>query len=229
MLFRSRDQWFSMVRDQLPRDVTTPDINTNYDLLLWSVYLAKYFPFLAEGIESSYERHYYIWRLSELMGKRCADVSIDYDTEIRKSPDRAIRKLNQIMDMTDYKKSFVAQISQVETDGWKGIRPPDWFDGIEEKCERKLTELGLVSFFGIKPLSEIKHGFEASWSGLPPVEYERMLNKTIFLLLNARGETASAIEKINRDLNHMVATCNEVGENSQSVVDKFIEKTAGLQ
>lgn len=237
-LYRNpRDQWFSMVKEHLPEDVADSDINTNYDLLLWTVYLAKHFPFLTDGITSSYERHYYIWRLSEIMGKRCAHTSIDYDHEIQSTPEIALQKINQLTDITSgYEKDFISQIAPVHTGRWAEIRPAQWFEAIETKCEKKLKELGLIDFFGLKPLTMITQDFNSAWQSLTPEGSESLLEKTISLFLDTRGKTsttianmASSIDKINDDLNNLVESSNEVAVNSQKVVDKFIERTKHLQ
>ena len=40
--------------------------------------------------------------LSELMGKRCSDVSIDYDSEIQKSPQKALNKIKSVIDLKSF-------------------------------------------------------------------------------------------------------------------------------
>ena len=220
-----RDQWYSMVKGHLNMSVTDANLNTNYDLLLWSVYLAQYFPFLTDSIESSYERHYYIWRLSKLMGERCADTSISFDDEILKSPELALQKIQSVIDINGHEDKFLSSIARVQKNLWQSVRPVSWFEEIEKCCDKKLNELGLLNFFASKPLKEIMADFSDVWKRIHSESPHELLKKTIILLLQARGETAVSIGRIGDDLDKIVATSNEVAENSQKIVDKYLKET----
>lgn len=224
-LYRNpRDQWYSMVKTHIYQDVTDADINTNYDLLLWGVYLAGYFPFLMDSITSSYERHYYIWKLSELMGKRCADISINFDNEILLSPERALNKMKKLMDIEEYQNIFLENIASVQKGQWRSVRPQEWFDEIEKRCDKKLNDLGLMDFFATRPLSVIITDFSKAWGKIFPVPPDTLLKKTIAELIKNRGESAQSIAGINDDLNKIVASSNEVAENSQKIVNEYVKK-----
>ena len=220
-----RDQWYSMVKSCLSQNVISPDINTNYDILLWSIYLSKDFPFLVDSIQSSYERHYYIWRLSNIMGTRCSDISIDYDNEIQLSPEIALNKIKQTIGISGHERDFISNISPVETGKWETIRPADWFEETENRCDRKLTKLGLVDLFGIKPLKEIIDICAPYWQELNPEGSEQLIQQVISLYLSSRGETATFINSVNDNLNIIVEASNEVGDNSKKIVDLYLAET----
>jgi hypothetical protein len=223
-LFRNpRDQWFSVVRDLPPEKWADSDINTNYDVQLWSSSLARHFPFLAGPIRTSYERHYFMWLLSKIMGERCADVSIDFDSEIQECPEKAIAKLGKIVNISeDFSSQLISTIVPVKREGWKSFMPPKWFAEIEYRCENLLNRLGLLDGFGLKPLSAIIENRSQYWAEFSSFPEDPFLKTLLTIFAQARGEKLLFIAEVNRHLNMIVSASNEVRDNSKKIVDLHI-------
>ncbi|WP_041350704.1 sulfotransferase [Nitrosococcus watsonii] len=162
----SRDSYFSMTRHLAPEAADNPGQGHVYDLLEWSVALAEYFPFLADpGIQSLYERHYYFWKLSYLMGRRCSDLSLSYDADFRDNPALGLEKLSQAGYLDSRQIDDLGPLIQPQSSGqWAERYAESWFQTIEKRCEQMLDELGLNAYFGRLPLAEIKKQHAAAWS-----------------------------------------------------------------
>lgn len=161
----SRDSYFSMARHLAPEAADNPDRAHVYDLLEWSVALAECFPFLADPeIQSLYERHYYFWKLSSLMGRRCSDLSLSYDADFQDNPSLGLEKLFQAGYLDSRQIDDLRPLIQSQASGqWAERYSESWFQAIEDRCEQVLDELGLNAHFGFFPLVEIKKRY-AAWS-----------------------------------------------------------------
>jgi len=163
-----RDSWLSMVRTLPISEWDHPLSEDPYDLLLWSVSLSPQFPFLtADRIANSYERHYYLWRLSSLAGRRGADCTVDYDLDLQQEPSRGLAKLAELAPaLTPHLEQALGLIHQHEPARWKRFRDAKWFEEIETRCETELEDLGLVEAFGVRPLAEIVATHGERWAPL---------------------------------------------------------------
>jgi hypothetical protein len=208
-----------MLRGVDPLGADEPDLNTNYDLLLWSISLAQDFPFLVEGISHPYERFYYLWRLSKIMGERCADVSIDFDREIQDDPEVGLGKLAGIVELEDAEVARLrGKITRIERGRWQKLMPLERFEQIESRCDKRLAELGLLEWFGIRPLKEIVSAHAASWSPLSRDQEGDLLQKVVQLMVEERVGMMEFSDRVNRDLSALVAAISEAGHVSEQVM-----------
>jgi len=158
-LFRSpRDEWISMTTD-CPFDVGN-DIESNpYLITTWARDLSWNFPFLAsQNIHHLYQRHYFLWKLSYLMGIRQADFSIRYE-DILATPDKKIADLLRFagLDVDTNLDKCLSLVVQRPTDVWKKYASGAWFDELEQECEHILDAYGINENFGLMPLEKFTH------------------------------------------------------------------------
>ena len=203
-LYRSaRDQWISTIRD-FPGDVEQDPDCDPYRISTWSRDLFRQFPFLAGPfIHHAYQRHYYLWKLSYLMGQECSDFSLAYE-DLLQEPGKNIEQLlgfgglDTRANIEKCRRIVVPQVLNV----WKGYRDEVWFSELESDCERQLTDLGLNQNFGKQPLGQIIANNAA---------YQRLLRDeravdwavnngqvTIIGLLNQNDERDNVIHKLQQ-------------------------------
>ena len=186
----AREQWMSMVKN-LSREVwDDPYENTPYDLIVWSSSLALYFPFLfSRVVTTAYHRHYLLWRLSKLMGERCADISISFD-KLLESPKEQIA---QLLKTTGLVNVDIEQLNHLifppKREQWRNLVDEDWFLKAEKECDKCLDQLGLIEQFGIVPLDHIKAEHNSQWK-----EYEASVHPVEPLLNLFRETRAKAFE-----------------------------------
>ena len=160
-----RDQWMSMAKN-LPREAwDNPFENTQYDLLIWACSLAENFPFLFSNvIKTSYHLHYMLWRLSKLMGERCSDLSISFESLVD-NPEESIAKL---MDFAGLDKVdiglLVSIVSPPERGIWNNVVDEEWFSSAEKECDVLLAHLGLTANFGRLKMEMILKKNKRKWS-----------------------------------------------------------------
>lgn len=162
----SRDSYFSMIRHLDRKEADNPQRGHLYDLLEWSVALADFFPFLADpAIQSMYERHYYFWKLSYLMGHRCSDLSLSYDSDFKNDRYGGLNKLSKMGYLDPEQiENLVSLIQPQESSSWAEMHPETWFQAVENKCEQTLEVLGLNAHFGLLPLAKIRRQYADAWS-----------------------------------------------------------------
>lgn len=156
-LYRSpRDQWCSSI-SQYPEDVDK-DLDADPVLITtWARDLCQQFPFLARPyIRHAYQRYYFLWKLSYLLGSRLAEISVAYE-DILQHPEATISRLLHLtgLESQDNLKSCTSVILQKSVDRWKQYRREEWFAELEQDCELILKNLDLSQYIGGKPLSEI--------------------------------------------------------------------------
>jgi len=184
-VFRNpRNAWVSS-RRHLPEDEWDDAYHPDaYDLFQWIVALGDEFPFVSDP-KNSYEAHYYLYRLSRIMGERVADCSIDFDREIQSSPEASLSKLVETGCLRpDDVGTARTVIERIDEEHWSAYRSDKWFGEIESRCEEALRELGLLEGLARQPLASIKEQHRDAWNSLGPA-YGRKL-------VNALLQTASA-------------------------------------
>lgn len=153
------------------------DVDSNidadlYDMTTWSRDLYKQFPFLASPhIEHAYQRHYYLWKLSDLAGKRLSHLSIAYE-DILAEPTPYITRILKFAELfSDENLELCLKYVESKPErAWQQDRTDAWFLDLEQKCEAVLDELGLNADFALIPLSEIQQRSE---------KYQTMLNDPV--------------------------------------------------
>ena len=136
----------SIVSNQ-PRDLwCDPWLNTGYDLVLWSANLAKYFPEINQST-SSYQRAYYLWRISSAVADKYSDYVIDYDNQLLKKPYETITALFSAcgFDASNI-DHLVSQIESEPTRNWRNYTNECAFEDIENRCEEILASTGILEY-----------------------------------------------------------------------------------
>ena len=156
-LYRSpRDQWISTIQEY-PGNIDLDIDSDPYRITTWSRDLLNQFPFLASPfIRHPYQRHYYLWKLSYLMGKQHADFSLAYE-DLISEPKGTIKRLlgfGQVDTRENLDKCRDLVIKR-PMNVWKGYQTENWFSELEQECEKQLNTLGLNTNFGKKPLNKI--------------------------------------------------------------------------
>lgn len=161
-----RDNWFSMVRLLPEGEWKNPFQDTLYSLTTWSLSLYGVFPFLfSPFVETTYHRHYLLWRLSALAGERQSDMSLDFDSDVLADPMGATRKLAALIGGDDLDLSKVAGlVVQPEHGRWRELASEQWFTDVETQCDSLLRSLGLLEHFGFRPIAEIEEEYRAEWN-----------------------------------------------------------------
>lgn len=161
-----RENWYSMVNDLPENAWKGPLTNTPYDLVLWSIALHGDFPFLfSPQVTTTYHRHYLLWRLSSLVGKQQADISLSFEKDLVQDSERTVRLLVEEAGLPQCDvRQLTALISPPAPEGWREFADPEWFGKAEEQCDKMLEERGLVEYFGKKSLSNIKKDHHRAWS-----------------------------------------------------------------
>lgn len=159
-LYRSaRDQWVSSVARNPQFEESDVDADP-FLITTWARDLCDKFPFLSRPfIRHAYQRFYYLWKLSYLIGYRQADLSVSYEDLL--SDTKAVLKLilstagvepRNLIDVCS--GLVVSQPATVRA----SIEDEKWFQDIEDECERTLTELSLNQQYGTRKLAEIIDG-----------------------------------------------------------------------
>lgn len=165
-LFRNpRDQWHSMTRG-LPEDRRPhPDENA-YDLVLWAVALSGSFPFLlGPHIDHSYKRHYLLWRLSYLMGRRLSDLSLSFDEDFCRHPETGAARLLAVAGVTEMDAAALIPFVEAPSPLSRPSLPlAGEFARMEDECDALLEQLGLVERFGLAPLAQIRRDHGSAWT-----------------------------------------------------------------
>jgi len=180
-----RSSWVSSRRHLPPELWDDPDHHDAFELMQWSMSLSEVFPFLIEAsIEHSYQRHWLIWRLSQCMGQRRSDLSIDFDRDLQRDPKAGMNKLVDIGALpAEHAAHASMHLVSVEPMGGLVQRSEEWFAKTEREGEALLHHLGLIEHFGHQPLAEIQHGHADAWRELA----QRPKRSAIKTLLNTEA------------------------------------------
>ena len=156
-LYRSpRDQWMSTIQDY-PGNIDLDMDSDPYRITTWSRDLIRQFPFLASPfIRHPYQRYYYLWKLSYLMGRQYADFSLAYE-DLLSEPKKVIKKLLEFgqIDTRGNLEKCMRLVVKRPTNVWREYQTDQWFTDLEQDCEKRLNSLGLNANFGKKPLTKI--------------------------------------------------------------------------
>ncbi len=139
-----RNQWVSFLTD--PEDMSADRVvetyQDNFYLDVWCNDLSRHFPFLDPGItRHPYQRFYYLWKLSWLIGREHATASIAFENLVEQPKET----LEPILASFEWQESVDwAQISRAidppAPDRWRSYAPAEWFAEHEAACERTLGQ-----------------------------------------------------------------------------------------
>lgn len=214
-----RDNWYSMVRDLPKAAWKDPFTNTNYDLLIWSISLYHKLPLLFSPIvKTSYHRHYLIWKLSDLMGNRQADLSLDFDKDLLKNSNGTIQKLAEFAEISNSDIDQIAGLIVPPEQGrWKELASSRWFKNAEKQCNSLLDDLGLLDNFGKIPLKNIREKYSITW--------ESVHNESSEVMAYAATRLSGTFRKKYLDLSFFHGQhCIESQKNTRNLQEKFIQE-----
>jgi hypothetical protein len=139
-----REQWLSMAAKAAPgcvRERRLPVFQTE----VFAASLMFCLPeLMSPATECSYERAYYLWRVSHAMGQKYADLCVDFDHEFRPENDKLLAKIGRLARVPIPRRSMETlvsgQITRRENELGAGVP----FAEIEERCEAVLERRGLL-------------------------------------------------------------------------------------
>jgi hypothetical protein len=170
-IFRDpRDQWYSSLKNTKFHEAKL-DFN-NFSELQWAWSLYKDFPFLSDiYLSHPYERSYYLWKLSYLIGSLNSDYSFSYK-ELLNNPNEYFLKIKNYSNFDGNFNSGLLR-SLIEPNpkrSWEKNISDNWFMEYENKCEELLEEVGINKCFGRINLIEIQNKFS---------KYKSMVNNKV--------------------------------------------------
>ena len=139
-----REQWMSILKDGGPisqnfRIKAGEEPNLFYTIA-WGHDLKTIFPFLEPVGEHPYKIHYYLWRLSYIFGKTYADYKIMYESLISDF-EAVIENLFDSLKI-EYDSDLILRLETLnkgyKPERWRSYAPIEWFEEIENECERSL-------------------------------------------------------------------------------------------
>jgi hypothetical protein len=142
-LYRNpRDQWCSFLIDK--EKMNKDDVETTYRdafyLDVWCDDLVVHYPFLSKKVTPHpYQRFYYLWKLSFLVGQKHCDISISFE-QLTDNPTEIISSIFKAFGISENYVATAAGVIQKPTKNrWKSYANNDWFKHHELICERYLT------------------------------------------------------------------------------------------
>ena len=205
-----REEWLSAVQD-LPREQwDDPHAADAYESLLWACSLAPELPcLLGPTVTHPYQRHYLLWRLSYLMGRRCADLSVSFERELQ---DRPRHTVSQLLDLVRPGSSrrvdeIAALVKRRRATRADRYRSAEWFASVERACDEQLRSLGLDQRFALSPLSDIRAGAADVWERYTTTARDEAGRLLVRMVAALRGPAI--------DLSR---TLRDVGWNASNVV-----------
>jgi MoaA/NifB/PqqE/SkfB family radical SAM enzyme len=195
-----RDQWTSMVKN-LPADQQQrADVNTSYDLVAWSLAMAKEFPFLTgDFVKSSYHRHYLLWRLSKRVADRYADWSMDYTEQLCVQPAETIAGMLDAVGLSGPIETLTKLIHVSSPKKPRAAAADKWMSNVENECDKFLESLGLADTSDKAALTNILPPRRRSWWRFrPPDDVAPVITNALSLVLAARTESAERCNAMQR-------------------------------
>lgn len=168
----ARESFASMVSHLPPDQIDAPDTPNLYDLLEWTVDLLFNLPFLATRAAGTlYERAYFLWKLSGLMGSRASDLSLSYEDDFADGGKKGLAALVELGILEPDEVGRVTTLIEPARIGtWRPLHDATWFAAIESTCDAVLAEHGLEAMFGLAPVREIRAKHEEAWADNLPAE-----------------------------------------------------------
>jgi hypothetical protein len=135
-----RDQWISVTRNsiEVPLNYNGHDLS-RYNLFYtaeWADNLSYRFPFLkiSQG-KHPYYYHYLLWRLSNMLGHKHADICIGFESLCHQF-DSIIPSVFESLGITGYDLKTLSALRAQQNGGkWKQYADNNWFTEIESECE----------------------------------------------------------------------------------------------
>lgn len=156
-------QWQSMVRDVPADKRDDPMLETDYELSTWAFSLSNDFPFLlGPHIRHPYQRHYLLWKLSLLMGRRHSDLSLayeDFQNDSVGALQGLLQGIGRYLSAVDVAMAALRNPREKARD----THPSSFYDELARECDLLLSRLGLDKDFGLRSLREIRAAHADAW------------------------------------------------------------------
>ena len=138
-----------------------------YDLMQWSADLSLTFPMLqAKKNRHSYYRHYFIWKLAQLIADGSADVFLRLEEDFHHSS-QGLEKLAQLFNWSaENKKLAQTFILQPEPNQLLDEKT-EVQQAIEQQVDAQFAALGLTSYLPSSPLMSTKLENKKAWLKYP--------------------------------------------------------------
>jgi hypothetical protein len=139
-----REQWISMaMKDN--GDLRVPRWMGVYQSSAFAANLMFYLPELMGGeMQHAYERAYYLWRISQAVGQKYADLSIDFEREFLTADATVFARLSSITDLSLSPSVINEYLRRDIPSRAKNEKLSVPFAKIEERCEAVLERRGLL-------------------------------------------------------------------------------------
>lgn len=162
----ARATWQSMVQHLDPAWRDHPNEAHVYDTFEWCCALAQDFPFLVdEQARSLFDRHYPLWRLSDVMGRRIADLSLSYEVDFLSGSGAGLRKLAEAGLHDAAQCDALASLIDAKPSSAKApASTPSDLDALAARWDERLAALGLLEDLGSKTLAQIQSEHAQPWS-----------------------------------------------------------------
>jgi hypothetical protein len=141
-----RDEYCSTLMGDLEevaryRDAPGPAAFGRFYLRDWARDLKYHFPFLDEqSVSHPYQVHYYIWRLSYLLGMKYAHCSVKFE-DLVDSPRPHLAELLRGLGIERYDLGALEALVETPSLGrWEAFADDSWFRHHEEVCETTLAD-----------------------------------------------------------------------------------------
>lgn len=169
-----------------------------FDLMQWSMSLAEEFPFLAAPDNSAYMRHYQLAHLSELMGDRCADVTLSFEADLLAAGVPAGSKLVEAGVLRTGDESHLQSlIDHAQGEGWSKVRSAGWFEAQETKAQAQMDSLGLTASFGHDKLDQIRARSADAWQSCR-LDEDALRHGLLLKLSESRSEQTRLLHELDQ-------------------------------
>lgn len=217
-----RENWASIV-SKTPEELrTNANLNTGYDLVVWSASLGSAMPWLiSKDIRNSYERAYFLWKASTWYLSKYCDILIDYDRDVIDKPELFIEKFSEATDVPG--NGWLNEISVANNKKWKAYEKVIDFDSSEKYVDQVISGLDFEKFTGTDVLK--KYGRKSCEFELAAYEISRQRDLLIKISFDA-SEMESAKNKYIKSLEKQAEKKDEYInsiENALKIKDEYAE------
>jgi hypothetical protein len=179
-------------------DKVNESFSDAYDLMQWSVDLAQQFPMLqAQSKRHGYFRHYFIWKLTQMMAKQHNDLSLSLEKDFFHTQN-GIEKLSQQFSWnteTQQKaQSLVAKPQSLHQKNTKDV--PVEISDLENEIDALFELTGLNQLFPSSPLDSIKFEYKNAWKTFP-YQPQKSINELLDAMRLQKDELTASIHSIN--------------------------------
>lgn len=180
-----RAVWASVARTVSEEERKNPWMNSGFDILLWAADAARVMPELFhDTVDSSYGRHYLLWRLADSLARRYADIVIDYESDLLARPEATLERIMATagLDTAGLPSGVYGIIERRSDEEWKAFGDEVDFQGVEQACDRLFEHSGLPE--------RIANGeIDSSW----PDRFDELDYSTIQNVLNELSTEVSRV------------------------------------